>query len=472
MPTREALYLRIAKTIAEQIQSETLQLGDKLPSIRSAQKLYDVSLNTVKQAYLELESRSLIESRPKSGYFVSKTSQRKLALPTVAAIGASSGAHSPEDLIDKVFGAIANADVTQFALGIPGKNFLPLAKLNKAIINAVRNRNDSGTSYEPVQGNEHLRREIAKWSLVLEGKITEDDLVITSGAMNAIYNGLMAVTRPGDAVAVETPVYFGLLQAIRLLGLRAIEVPTHPVLGVDLDALKKVLPEVAACCFVTNFNNPMGFQMPDEHKKELVRLITHYNVPLIEDDLYGNLFFGTARPKPCKYYDEAGLVMWCGSVSKTMAPGYRVGWVAPGRFKDRIIRQKIAQTVSSPSLFSDVVAHFLEFGRYDHHLRTFRNKLYANYMQIQRAVEAYFPDNTKISQPKGGFMLWLELDKRICTEDLYDQAWKQKMNFAPGRMFSQYDRYKNCMRLNYAMEWTDRVENDLKKLGRMVKNSI
>ncbi|MEO4006541.1 MULTISPECIES: PLP-dependent aminotransferase family protein [unclassified Flavobacterium] len=468
----EALYQKIARTIAEQIQSETLQQGDKLPSIRSAQKLYNVSINTVKLAYLELESHSLIEPRPKSGYFVSQTSQRKLALPSVTRIKATEKKETAQDLVDKVFGTIANEDVTQFALGIPGKNFLPLAKLNKAIIKAVKDRDDSATSYEPVQGSEHLRREIAKWALVLEGKITEEDLVITSGAINAIYNGLMAVTKPGDAVAIETPAYFGVLRAIQLLGLRAIEVPTHPVLGVDLDALKEILPQVAACCFVTNFNNPMGFQMPDENKKELVRLITHYNVPLIEDDIYGNLFFGAERPKPCKYYDEAGLVMWCGSVSKTMAPGYRVGWVAPGQFKDKIIRQKIGQTVCSPSLFPDVIAHFLEHGRYDHHLRTFRQKLYANYLQIQRAVETYFPDNTKISQPKGGFMLWLELDKRICTEDLYEQALKQKMNFAPGRMFSQYNQYNNCMRLNYAMEWTDRVENDLKKLGTMVKNSI
>lgn len=472
MKSEESLYIKMAKTIEGQIQQETLQLGDKLPSIRSAQKLYNVSLNTVKQAYLELESRSLIESRPKSGYFVSKSSKRTLALPSIATINKTDHKKTPEELIDKVFGAISNTDITQFALGIPGKNFLPLAKLNKGIINAVKNRNDSGTNYEPVQGNERLRREIAKWAMVLEGKITDDDLVITSGAMNAIYNGLMAVTQPGDAVAVETPAYFGLLQAIKLLGLKAIEVPTHPILGVDLDALKKILPEIAACCFVTNFNNPMGFQMPDDHKKELVRLLTYYNVPLIEDDIYGNLYFGKERPKPCKYYDEAGLVMWIGSVSKTLAPGYRVGWVAPGKFKEKIIRQKIAQTVSNPSLYSDVIADFLEFGRFDHHLRMFRNKLYANYLQIQRAVTTYFPDNTKISQPKGGFMLWLELDNRICTEDLYDAAWSKKINFVPGRIFSQYNQYNNCMRLNYAMEWTDRVESDLEKLGQLVKNSI
>ncbi|MBV8327147.1 PLP-dependent aminotransferase family protein [Chryseobacterium sp.] len=470
--SKDVLYLKIANSVTEQIKSETLQFGDRLPSLRSAQKLYNVSLNTVKQAYMELESRSLVESRPKYGYYVSQTSQRKLELPSVAKMKVSEEKKSPEDLIGKVFGSIAGTDMTQFALGIPGKSLLPVAKMKKCMIDVIKRKSDSGTNYEPVQGSVGLRREIAKWSIVMEGKITEDDLVITSGAMNGVYNCLMAVTRPGDYVAVESPVYFGILQAIQLLGLKAVEIPTHPITGVDLDALKKIMPKLSACCFVVNYNNPLGFQMPDENKKELVRMLTEYNVPLVEDDVYGNIYFGAGRPKPCKFYDEAGIVMWVGSVSKTLAPGYRVGWVAPGKFKEKIIRQKLVQTVSSPSLFSDVIADFLEHGRYDHHLRMFRKKLYANYLQIQKSVTQYFPDNTKVSEPKGGFMLWLELDKRICTEDLYDEAVNQKVNFAPGRMFSQYNQYQNCMRLNYALEWTDRVESDLEKLGKMIKNRI
>lgn len=470
--SKDVLYLKIANSVTEQIKSDTLQFGDRLPSLRSAQKLYNVSLNTVKQAYMELESRSLVESRPKYGYYVSQTSQRKLALPSVAKMKVSEEKNSPEDLIGKVFGSISGTDMTQFALGIPGKSLLPVAKMKKCMIEVIKRKSDSGTNYEPVQGSVGLRREIAKWSIVMEGKITEDDLVITSGAMNGVYNCLMAVTQPGDYVAVESPVYFGILQAIQLLGLKAVEIPTHPITGVDLDALKKVMPKLSACCFVVNYNNPLGFQMPDGNKKELVRILTEHNVPLVEDDVYGNIYFGAGRPKPCKFYDEAGIVMWVGSVSKTLAPGYRVGWVAPGKFKEKIIRQKLVQTVSSPSLFSDVIADFLEHGRYDHHLRMFRKKLYSNYLQIQKSVTQYFPDNTKVSEPKGGFMLWLELDKRICTEDLYDEAVSQKVNFAPGRMFSQYNQYQNCMRLNYALEWTDRVESDLEKLGKMIKNRI
>jgi DNA-binding transcriptional MocR family regulator len=466
---KEALYLKIAKVIEEQIDSETLKLGDKLPSIRTIQRIYNVSINTAKQAFLELESKSLIEPRPKSGYFVSKTSRRKFSLPTVGKLKSSLDEKNPQDLISKVFETLKDKDIRQFSLGVPDKSLLPIAKLNKGMISAIRNMDDSGTSYEPTQGSVNLRRTIAKWSLVLEGKLSEDDIVTTSGTMNAIYNCLLAVTQRGDTIAVETPVYFGILHVAKSMGLNVIEIPNHPITGIDLEALKKVLPRLKACCFISNFSNPLGCLMPDEHKKELVRMLTERNIPLIEDDLYGNLFFGATRPKPCKAFDEAGIVLWCGSVSKTLAPGYRVGWVAPGKYKDKIIRQKLLQTISTPSLYQEVIADFMDHGRYDHHLRTFRAKLYNSCLQFQRAIEDYFPYNTKISQPQGGFMLWLELDKKIDTAKLYDIAINQKISFAPGRMFSLHNQYNNCMRLNYGLEWNEQVDLDLKRLGSIVK---
>ncbi|HEX7869864.1 MAG TPA: PLP-dependent aminotransferase family protein, partial [Chryseobacterium sp.] len=348
----------------------------------------------------------------------------------------------------------------------------PISKLNKSLINTIQRMEDSGINYEPVQGSLNLRNAVAKWSMVFEGKLKEDDLVTTSGAMNGIFNCLMAVTKSGDTIAIETPVYFGLHQIIKALGLKAIEIPTHPVTGIDLDELKKVLPKISACCFISNFSNPLGSLMPDEHKKELVKMLTERNIPLIEDDIYGNLFFGLERPKPCKYFDEEGIVMWIGSVSKTLAPGYRVGWIAPGKYKDKIIRQKLIQTISTPSLYQETIADYLENGRYDHHLRNFRKTLYSNCLQFQRAIEDYFPENTKISQPQGGFMLWLELDKKIDTAELYDVAISQNISFAPGRMFTQHNQYNNCMRINYALEWSEKLENDLKLLGNIVKKSL
>lgn len=469
---REVLYQKIANTIQEQIFSETLKIGDKLPSIRAFQKLHNVSMNTIKQAFLELESKSLIESRPKSGFYVSKTSNRKLLIPSMNKLKLSEQKTTSEDLITKVFDSLSDKGITRFSIGVPDPGLLPIAKLNKGLAKVVRNLAESGTSYEPVQGSANLRRNLAKWAIVLEGKLTEDDFVTTSGAMNAIFNCLMAVTKRGDTIAIESPVYFGIIQIAQNMGLNIIELPTHPTTGVDLEALKKVIHKVDVCCFMSNFSNPLGSLMPDENKQELVKMLTHHNIPLIEDDLYGNLFFGTVRPKPCKYYDEAGIVMWIGSVSKTLAPGYRVGWVAPGKFKDKIIRQKMAQTVCMPSLYQEVIADFLEHGRYDHHLRNLRSTLYTNSLHFQRTIEDHFPENTKISQPQGCSFLWLELDKSIDTAVLYDTAIQQKIGFAPGRIFTQHDQYHNCMRLNFGLEWKEKVEFDLKRLGQLVKNSL
>lgn len=469
---REILYLKIAKIIEEQIESKILKTGDKLPSIRTVHKIYDVSINTVKQAFLELESKSLIESRPKSGYYVSNNFNTRLALPSVSKFNLSDQEKTPEDLIGKVFSTLNNKDLTQFSLGVPDKSMLPIAKLNKGILKVLRNLEDGGTAYEPAQGNLNLRRNIAKWSFTWDGHLKEDDIVTTSGALNALFYCLTTVTESGDTIAIESPVYFGVLQMIKSLGLNIIELPTHPVTGVAIEDLKKIIPKIKACCLISNFNNPLGSCMPDENKKEVVRLLTLHDIPLIEDDLYGDLFFGASRPKPCKAFDETGIVMWCGSVSKTLAPGYRVGWVAPGKFKEKMIRRKLLHTLSSAPLYQEVIADFMEHGRYEHHLRNLRNTLFTNYQHFQRTIEKYFPENTKISKPQGGFVLWLELDPKIDTAALFDIALQQKISFSPGRMFTQHDQFNNCIRLNFAVKWDEKVENGLKKLGLLIKEEL
>lgn len=470
--SREILYLKIARIIEEQIESGTLKTADKLPSIRTVHKIHDVSINTVKQAFLVLESKSLIESCPKSGYYVSKSFNTKLALPSISKLNLPNKQKTPEDLISKVFNTLTNKDITQFSLGVADKSMLPITKLNKGIVKMLRVLEDSGTAYEPAQGNLNLRRNVAKWSFTWDGHLKEDDIVTTSGALNALFYCLMTVTKPGDTIAIESPVYFGILQMIKSLGLNTIELPTHPVTGVAIEDLKKIVPKIKACCLVSNFNNPLGSCMPDENKKAVVQLLTLHNIPLIEDDLYGDLYFGASRPKPCKAFDKAGIVMWCGSVSKTLAPGYRVGWVAPGKFKEKLIRQKLLHTLSSPPLYQEVIADFMEHGRYEHHLRGLRNTLYTNYLHFQRTIEKYFPENTKTSVPQGGFVLWLELDPKIDTAILYDIAIQQKISFAPGRMFTQHDQFNNCMRLNFAIKWDEKVENSLKKLGLIIKQQL
>lgn len=468
---KEILYLKIAGIIEKQILNGTLRLGEKIPSIRTVQKVYNVSINTVRQAFLELESKSLIESVPKSGYFVSKASQRKFSLPSVIILDSLQKEKHPEDLFHKTFASSENTDITHFSLGLPEKTLLPIAKLNKSVAAVMRSLANGGVTYESVQGNLNFRRTVARWAFMLEGKITEDDVIATSGAMNGMFTCLMAVTKPGDKIAVESPAYFGILKMISAMGLEAVEIPSDPVTGLDLDALKKVLPTISACCFVVNFNNPMGTLMPDDNKKELVRMLTERDIPLIENDIFRNVYYGLERPKPCKAFDEAGIVMLVNSVSKTLAPGYRVGWIIPGKYKDKIIQQKLIQTISTPALYQETISHFLENGRYDHHLHTFRKTVHSNCLKLLQGIEDYFPDNTKVSQPAGGFMLWVELDKKIDTVQLFDIAIRQNISFAPGRMFTQYNQYNNCMRLNFAMNWNEKINADLKTLGQIVKDA-
>ncbi|MDB5119167.1 MAG: GntR family transcriptional regulator [Sphingobacteriales bacterium] len=209
--------------------------------------------------------------------------------------------------------------------------------------------------------------------------------------------------------------------------------------------------------------------MPDEHKKEMVNLIQKHNIPLIEDDIYGDVYFGLNRPKTCKTFDESGLVLWCNSISKTLAPGYRVGWIAPGKFKDQFLKLKKYHSISSPTLTQEVIGSFLETGRYQHHLRKLRSTLQANSINFLNAIYENFPEGVKVNRPEGGFVLWIELDKQLSTVDLYERAIKRNISIATGSMFTLQKQFSNCMRLSYGMKWDTTVAQSLKTLGMISK---
>ena len=292
-------------------------------------------------------------------------------------------------------------------------------------MHALRNSKNSCLGYEHIQGNLELRKQLAKLAFNWGGKISSEEVVVTAGCMEALVMCLRAVTKPGDTVAVERPAYFGIYQAMESLGLKVIEIYTDPQTGPDLASLEKILHDfpVRACLLVPNFSNPTGSCMPEENKRRLVELITKYNIPLIEDDIYGELYFGKHRPRTCKYYDKKGLVMHCSSLSKSLAPGYRVGWIIPGKFLQPIKQLKMMHTVSSPTITQAAIAHFLSIGRYEYHLKNLRRALHTQCMRYMQGITQYFPADTKVSRPQGGFVLWVELNKKVnayklCTEAL------------------------------------------------------
>lgn len=468
------LYLAIADDIEQRIMSNVLQIGERLPSVRTLSKMHNVSMSTTLQAYYHLEGKGLVEARPQSGYFVRFNPSRFPKKVEKSNPRQVTKAKSVEAIISEVYDDFAMQGMIRFSLSVPAPELLPLAKLNKAMVQAMRDLPANGTSYESIQGNEALRRQIAKTSIEWGGHLQPDDIITTAGCMSAISYCLLALTKPGDTIAVESPVYFGMLRFAQSIGVKVLELPTDPDTGVDPDDLKKALDkhDIKACFFVTNFSNPLGYCMPDEQKEATVRLLSKYGVPLIEDDLYGEVYFGKQRPKSCKSFDEEGNVLWCGSISKTLAPGFRVGWVAPGKYTEKVKRLKLYNSITSATPQQAAIASFMAEGRYENHMRRLRQTLHANSLQFTRAINEYFPDNIKMSIPNGGFTLWLELDEKIDTYNVYREAVLHKISIAPGSMFTLQERYSNCMRISYGMPWSAQVDNALKTLGGLVKGMM
>ena len=466
---KDFLYNAIADTIATNIKSGVLKTGERLPSVRTLSKEHGISINTAKRVYFELEALSLVQSKPQSGYFVSPLKYLQLPLPEASQPLAFANSVDPNQLITGVYSAMGRTDLTFFSIGVPSGNLLPLAKLKKEIILATRELKEGGTEYEPLQGNVKLRRMVAARSMAWGGNLKESDLVTTSGCMNALVLCLMALTKRGDTIALESPCYPGILHLAASLGLKVMEIATHPVSGIDVEALKKLLPKIDVCLLVPNFNTPLGYCTPDRSKKEIVELLAKYNVPLIEDDTYGDIYFGAERPKCCKTFDTSGNVLWCSSVSKTLAPGYRVGWVAPGKYKEQLLKLKYVHSIASTSIIHEAVGNFLLTGRYDNHLRHLRRTLQENYQHYGTTIERSFPEGTKISRPQGGLVLWVEFPEEIDTGELYNLALKSKISISAGRMFTLQDQFHNCMRLCIGLPWTNELKLKLELLGNLAK---
>jgi DNA-binding transcriptional MocR family regulator len=464
--TDDHLYLQVATGIEKMIADDILKIGDKLPSVRMLSEEYGISMGTAFQAYYHLEGKGLIESRPKSGYYVRFNHRRFPEMPKQIRPEPISHDVSVKEMISSIYMDIAAPDVINFALAVPDISLLPAAKLNKSVVHALRNTKD--------HWNLELRKQIARLAFNWGGKVQPEEVIVTTGCLEAITICLRAVTRPGDTVAVECPVYFGIYQAAESLGLKVVEITSCSINGIELDCLEEAIGNysIKACIVVPNFNNPLGSCMPDENKKKLVDIITKHNIPLIEDDIYGEMYFGKSRPKTCKYFDKKGLVMHCSSLSKSLAPGYRIGWTIPGKFFDEVRQMKRGLNISSPSLTQAAVAHFLKIGRYEYHLKNLRKALHTQCLRYMQAIIEYFPADTKISRTHGGFVLWLQLNKKINSFKLRTEAMKHKISIVPGRIFSANCNYTHFIRISFGKPWSEDVDYGLMMLGKLIKKMM
>lgn len=455
------------------IESRTFGPGERLPSVRQLSRSHAASPGTVLRAYDLLEDRGLIAARPRSGYFVRSAEQERLPEPATRPPIGGKGPVDINDLVFHVLESVKDRSVLPLGSAFPSPALFPFKQLSTAFAAATRNLDPSKTVEALPPGNPELRRWLSRRYLESGCVVEPDDIVITSGALEALNLCLQVVTRPGDLVAVESPAFYAALQAIETRDLHAVEIPTDPRDGVDLDALARALEThpIRACWFMTTFQNPLGYQMSDEKKQALVELLGRHGVPLIEDDVYAELYLRGSRPKPAKAFDTKGLVLHCSSFSKSLAPGFRVGWVAPGRFAQYVARRQFTTTLTTTAPTQWALVEYLNHGGLERHLRGLRQTLMKQQRLMSEAIGRHFPQGTRLTRPDGGYFLWVEMPDAVDALDLHRRATEAGISVSPGPMFSANRRYTNCLRLNYGHPGSDEIEVGIKRLGALLRAS-
>jgi DNA-binding transcriptional MocR family regulator len=464
------LYQRVALRVAQQVNKGIFRPGERVPSVRQLSDQLDVSIATVIEAYRRLEDDGVLEARPQSGYYVRLRQWQPPAEPAASCPPCTPTTVSINELAMRVIKSARQPNVVQLGVATPHTDYLPIKRLNQ--ITAAVARRDQGQihRYDFPPGLPALRQQIARRMLETGCDVSPDDIVVTSGCQEAVSLCLRAVAKPGDVIAVESPTYYGSLQVIESLGMKALEIPTHPRDGISLEALELALERhrVRACVLVLTYSNPLGACLSEENKRRLVRLLAEHEIPLIEDDIYGDLGFAAPRPKAAKAFDRKGMVMYCSSFSKTVSSGSRVGWTAPGRFYNQIEHLKFVNTVAAAATLPEMaLAEFLAHGGYERYLRGVRPIYAQNAERMSQAIARFFPEGTRVTKPAGGVVLWVELPPKVDAIELRRRAMERGVNIAPGPLFSAKQKYRNFIRLTFALPWDERVEQALITVGRL-----
>lgn len=468
------LYSRVAKAIEEMIHAGTLRPGDRIPSVRHMSLQHKVSVPTVLQAYVLLENRQMIEARPRSGFYVRPRVSPRLKLPSAPSRLLSKQSLEEFPPLMALVHDVADPSVVPLGGANPSGELLPAQKLTR-IAGAIGRRNPkAAVNYDPAPGCEKLRIELSRRSLEWGCHLHPDEFLMTFGATEAMHLALSAVTKPGDTVIVESPTYYGLLNMISTLKLNVVAIPARAESGIDVEAVAKALKreKVKAIVLIPNFNNPLGSLMAEENRVEMLRLADAHDIPIIEDDIYGDLSHEGQRPRALKALDNEGRVILCGSFSKTLAPGYRTGYAVSGKYHSKLVQLKTAWNFGSAPLPALTIAEFLRNGGYDHHLRKLRRTYEGQVLRMREAIGAEFPEDIKISDPKGGFVLWIELPERVDAMELFYAARRVGISIAPGDLFAPEREFRNFIRISCGHPWDARIEGAVGTLGKLVRRAL
>ncbi len=470
MKTEMFRYRKVEKHIIALVDSEALKEGQKLPSLRQLSRQLAVSISTISQAYLELEKKGIIAARERSGFYLTSGAKRlppptgRPRLDLIPTFG------QRNDLIQTVLEALGNRSLLPLGVVCPAEELLPSKTLTRILSSALRENPTLAMNYSSVNGDIELRRQVALRLLNSGVTTTPDEILITSGAMEGISIALRALTHPGDNVLIQSPSYFCFLQLLENCGLRAIEIPSSTT-GIDPADVQDAINRFAikAAILVPNFNNPDGSFTDDTKKQEIVEILAEHSIPLVEDDVYGDLYFGEKRPATCKSFDQQEQVILCSSFSKTVAPGYRIGWMIPGRYYREALNIKTTTNICAATPNQMAIATFLSEGYYERHLRRLRSAIQSQMESLLLSLYRHFPETTKAGFPEGGAAIWVELPEGVDAVKLFYQARQKGIGLAPGPIFSTQDKYNNFIRLSCNGIWNAEMEEGMKILGRLAQ---
>ena len=460
-----AKYQRLMDEIQQQIEAGIWLPGTRLPSLRQQVAQQGLSLMTVLHAYELLESQGWIVSRPQSGYYVAPRALASAPLSVTI-----SEQVDINDFVFDVLQATRDPAIVPFGSAFPDPALFPQRQLMRSLANVSHQLTPTDALHNLPPGNATLRQLLAQRYARQGITLSPDEIVITSGALEALNLSLQSLTEPGDYVVIEQPSFYGALQAIERLKLKALAIPVDAQNGIDLVQLEEALQRwpVKACWLMTTLHNPLGVTLSAERKQQLVALLARYQVPMIEDDVYAELWSGDTPPLPAKAWDRQGHVLHCGSFSKSLVAGFRVGWVAAGQHAQRIQRLQLMSTLSTSAPMQLALADFLATRRYDTHLKRLRQILAKRQQMVRQALLKVLPPQATLSEARGGYFLWVTLPDNINTTQLYQQALAQGISIAPGQLFSAGEQFSHCFRLNTAWPWDTRAEAAMETLGRIM----
>ena len=470
MERGDTLYLQIAQALAASIRGGVLGRGERLPSLRDLAAQHGVSLSTAVQAYRALEDMRLVETRPRSGFFVAARPPRPLE-PEATQPPAVSCEVDIDALAAHTLRVAHEEGYITFGAASPSDELFSVERIRRTVMRAAQRHRAVLCEYALGSGHETLRRAIARYALRLGCQLKPRDIVATNSCLESITLCLRAVTRPGDIVALESPTYFGFLEILQSLHLRALEIPTHPRDGLSLDALELALDTqpVKALLISPTLSNPMGGSLPVAERKRLARMVAGRGIAMIEDVLHNDLAEQEDRRRAVRSFDRSGHVMLCGSFSKTIAPGLRVGWVEAGRWTDAVRRMKMATSGSQTTFVELAMAELLGYTGNESAFRQMRHTISGRVDEARRLVAGSFPKGTRVSDPAGGYILWVEMPRAVDSQALFTAALAERIAIAPGTLFSASDRYRHCIRLGVGGRWDEPQRHALMRIGELAR---